>query len=337
MAIAQAASATPAAPRIVVVVAPVASYVGALTQNVAPAQNLMQPGQDPHHFTLAPSQERMLDNADMIIIPALSMSPAIAAVAKAHPKLKIIELSTLAGASPLPYEEENPWLAAAPKEKTTEDIDPPLAPETRADGTKKLPDFDAPEKVAAPVIPTVDPHFWLDPERMAALAPALATAIGEYAPAYKATLQTNAKTLGLHLRREVMPEMHALLKPHGTRHTMTTKLEIPFITYHAAYQYFLLRFHLAHTGEITARPEDYLGAKTLDGLMATAKKVHIHCLIGETNTSFVERLAGLAGAKVVTLSPEQNIGQNDVPPLPWMQTDYDRLLYQTAKSFGDCL
>ena len=315
-----------------VVVAPVATYVNALTANVAPAQSLLQAGQDPHHFALAPSQQQMLESADILIIPDLSMSPAIAGLAAKYKKLKIIQLSNLGGANPLPYADENPWLLPVKAEKEAKK-------ETKTDTTKRLPGFDedtTPQEQDKNDA-SIDPHFWLDPERMAALAGPLADAIGEFSPAHKKTLQVNAKTLARHLRQEVMPEMRGLLVPQAPHHTMSEKPTIPFITYHAAYQYFLARFKLSHEGELTARPEDYLGAKSLDTVLNSAKAVRIRCLIGETGSPLMTRVAELSGAKIVLLSPEQNIGQNEVPPLGWMQNDYDRLLYKTAKSFGECL
>ena len=341
LAFAQASSASEVMPRIVVVVAPVAAYVQTLAGNTAQVQGLLRPGQDPHEFSLSPSQAQMLEGADILIIPDLSMSPAIRDVQTKHPKLHLIELSKLSGASPLPYEGDNPWVAAVKKKGGDLDEDaapPPLKSGPVREGTKRLPGFDQMGDVLPPATaPTVDPHFWLDPERMAAIAPSLAEEIGAFSPANRSALMLNATHLAAHLHEEVLPQMQSLLVNNTPHQQVANKREIPFITYHAAYQYFLGRFHLAHEGEITSRPEDYMGAKTLDHLLASAKEVHVRCVIGEVNNSLVTRIAALSGAKVIILSPEQNIGAGDVPPLAWLHDDYDRLLYKTAKSFGGCL
>ena len=339
----QAASASEAQPRVVVLVAPLVPYVAAIMQGGGTVSGLLQPGQDPHHFAMAPSQAEALDGSDILILPDLSMSPMTAEAAKRNPKLRVIELSKLTGAAPLPYAADNPWLAAVKKEGKDEDDDAPASapagpPPAAQDNYKKLPAFNAPVAQEPVAVPTVDPHFWLDPERMAAVAPSLAEALGQFSPEHRATYAANAAALAQHLRREVLPGMRALLdNGHGHAVVSDTKPVIGFITYHAAYQYFLARFGLGHTGEITARPEDYLGAKSLDRLLEAAKKVKVRCIIGEADSTLVNRIAALSGAKVILLSPEQNVPASDVPMTDWVHDDYDRLLYKTAQKFGECL
>jgi zinc transport system substrate-binding protein len=339
----QAASASPATPNIVVVTAPLTPYVNAIMQGTAKAQNLLRPGQDPHHFALSPSQAAMLAEADVMIVPDLGMNPAIAQMIAKNPHIKVIELSKLDGANPLPYAKENPWLASLKQagHEKDEDVDarlgmPALKP-TPDPNYKHLDDFDTTKKIEDKT-PTLDPHFWLDPERMAAIALPLAHMLSEINPAQRITFEANAQLLTDHLRHEVIPGMQKLMSGHQEPPPVAgDKPIIPFITYHAAYQYFLARFALTNTGDITTRPEDYLGAQTLDQLLKTASKVHIRCIIGEANSPLVERIAKLSEARVVLLSPEQLVDPKTVPVQPWVKNDYDRFLYQTAKNFGDCL
>ena len=337
---AQAASASPAHPKVVVLVAPLVAYVDAVLGTAGPSQGLLQPGQDPHEFALAPSQAQMLEEADILVIPDLGMSPLMAETMAKHPKVRVIELSKLEGAAPLPYAGDNPWLTAVKKEGHDVDDEAPAVmgpPQAAQTNYKKLPGFNAPEPAPEKKV-LIDPHFWLDPERMAAMALPLADAIADFSPAHRRMLEINARVEAQHLRADVLPAMQALLTPSATGASMNrSKTELPFVTYHAAYQYFLARFGLAHTGEITARPEEYMGAKSLDRLLESAKKVHVRCIIGEVNSTLVGRIAELSGAKVVVLSPEQNVGRGEVPSAPWIADDYDRLLAKTAKGFGGCL
>ena len=198
-------------------------------------------------------------------------------------------------------------------------------------------DSNATTPIEKPKTATIDPHFWLDPERMAAIAEPLAAALAEAAPEHRTTLLTNAKTLSVHLRGDVMPAMHALLAASQPHAPLGQKPDIPFITYHAAYHYFLSRFNMADDGTVTMRPEDYLGAKTLNDLLVAASKQHIRCLIAEDDSPLVRRVAKAAAAKIVILSPEQLVSETEVPPLDWIKNGYDRLLYKTAKSFAECL
>lgn len=327
--------------RVVVSVAPLAPYVDAILHGVGKADNLLRPGQDPHNFAFTPSQAQLLDKADVIIVPDLGMSPFLKGLLAKKPRLRVIELSKLAGAEPLPYAAENPWLSAVKeagdREEDGHDHDHDAHHEKDSDfatghqwAKKKAADV-------APPAALIDPHFWLDPERMAAIAPALAEAIGQAAPGNQAQLTLNAEALATHLRREVMPAMRELLAAKERPFEVSNKPRIPFITYHAAYQYFLGRFGLQNHGDIVVRPEEYTGAKSLQSMLSVAGRVHINCVIGEAETTVVKRIAELSGARVIVLSPEQLVEAKDVPALPWITNGYDRLLYQTAKRFGECL
>lgn len=344
---AQAACASEQIPRVLVTLDPLQSYVDSILQGVATSENLARPGQDPHTFSLTPSQARALDSADILIVPQAQMNAGLARTIAGKKKLRVIDLSQLHGANPLPYATENPWLAAVKKHEDEGDAhdhdahdhdahDHEDAHHAKPSPFAKKPtehDHEHGHEDAA----TLDPHLWLDPERMAAMAVPLADAIAEFSPGHRSVLRRNATELARHLRAEVMPGMAALLVVPAANPHPVSKPEIPFITYHAAYQYFMQRFKLERTGEITARPEDYLGAKTLSTLLTTAKAVHIRCIIGESESTLVRRIAKASGAKIMLLSPEQNVDRRDVPPLDWVTSDYDRLLYKTAKTFGSCL
>jgi ABC-type Zn2+ transport system substrate-binding protein/surface adhesin len=143
--------------------------------------------------------------------------------------------------------------------------------------------------------------------------------------------------LAFHLREEVHPGIEAIIDNAPRNESMSARPHVPFITYHAAFQYFLKRYRLEEHGEVTQRPEDYLGAKTLHTSVARAGQLSINCVISETNTSLVQRIARASGAKIVPLSPEATYTNVQVPPSLWARNDYDRLLLKTAVSFAECL
>ncbi len=310
---AQAASASEL--KVVVLVSPLTPYVAAVMEGVGAPVNLLKPSQEPHDFALSPSQAKALSAANILVVPDMSMNPTFAALAKKYPQLKVIELSQLKGAKPMPYAHENPWLEALKEQEEH--------------GHEDAHDHDHHHEEQA----ATDPHLWLDPERMAAIATPLAQALAETAPEKKEQLETNARALATHLRTELLPQLRALLKPTAK----ADKDVVPFITYHAAYQYFLARFGLSHAGEITHLPDAYMGGKSLSHLLKMAEKTRIRCIIGEAETTLVSRIAKASGARVVVLSPEQGVAASETPAHAWLKNDYDRLLYKTVKSFGDCL
>lgn len=325
--VSQAAIAGELFPKVLVMPAPLVPYVEEILHGAGHAGDLLRPGQEPHDFALAPTQAKAVDGADILIVPDLSINPVLARLVAKKKHLRVIELSKLDGAQPLPYTAENPFLKTI---KATTETD--AKKDTHAHHEHDENDAKDEKGAKAP-----DPHIWLDPERMAAIALPLASAIAQTAPEAKPTLTANAKTLATHLREELMPGLRAMLaKPTRTTNGMDLP-EIPFITYHAAYQYFLTRFGLAHTGEITTRPEEMMGASTMHNLVAHADKQRVRCLIGEQETVLMKRIATATDAKIIILSPEQLVDRKTVDALDWLKSDYDRLLYVTVKAFAGCL
>lgn len=319
LATAQAAFAGEMNPRLLVTTPALKPYADAILRGIGESQSLLRPGQDAHTFTLSPSQRRALAGADIILVPDRRMNPLLDRLLAAEEKRGaiVVVLTALKQANPLPYPETNPWLdrlASKPQEHEHEHD------HSHADSD------DAP-----------DPHVWLDPMRMAALAVPVAEGIAQAAPSHRAALKANGARLAFHLREEVMPGIAAIFAEATPRASMHARPYVPFITYHAAYQYFLRRFGIEEYGEITQRPEDYLGAGTLHSTVAGAGKLSINCIISETNSPLVQRIAKASGARVVALSPEALYGPTEVPQRDWVRNDYDRLLLKTALSFAGCL
>ena len=335
---AQAASAAGLFPKVVVTVAPLKPYVDEILAGHGEAQNLLRPGQDAHSFALTLPQAKMLDEADVIIVPDLAMSPFLARLLATKKKLHVVELTALKGAYPLPYASDNPWLEAAKEaaEKKAATKHGHADEHADADEHDAHDDHDDHDHAGADR-GVNDPHLWLDPERMAAIAVPLAREIGTHAPEARGALVANANLLASHLRNEVTPQLAAMLSKPGSTSNAVARPEIPFITYHAAYQYFLARFNLTHYGEITKRPEEAMGAKTIASILSGAENLHIRCLIGEQKNVLMVNIAKSSSAKIVIISPEQIPPRADVDALDWIKNDYDRLLHVTAKAFSKCL
>ncbi len=306
---AQAAIAGQLNPKVLVTVPPLVPYTDNLLRGIGQADSLLRPGQDPHSFTLSPSQRQALAEADVIVVPDRTMHAVLASLLEKEEKrgARIVELLALKGAKPLPYTKNNPWLKLASHKDDHQD-----------DGA-------------------YDPHLWLDPIRMAAIARPLAEAIADAAPSHRAQLVSNAKDLSFHLREEVNPALRKLFEATPRHAAMNAKPFVPFITYHAAYQYFLKRYALEQFGEVTQRPESYLGAKTVHDVIDSAGTLSIRCVITESEGTLVKSIATASDAKIVKLSPEALYTPNEAPPADWVRDGYDRLLQKTAISFAGCL
>ena len=317
---AQVACAGTAAPQVVVTVPALKPYADALLDGIDQSQSLLRPGQDAHTFTLSPSQRAMLAQADVILLPDRRMSVVLDKLLATEEKrgAAIIVLTSFKEAQALPYATMNPWLQTAG-----------LQGEEHHDKDD--------EEGPSPAPNWLDPHLWLDPIRMADLAMPVADAMAEKSPGNRAALEHNATALANHLRHEVSPAIASILSKRSPAPVKVAKPEIPFITYHAAYQYFLKRYGIEAMGEVTQRPEDYLGARTLHDVVEGAGSIHIRCIFSETEAPLVKRLAAASDARLVPLSPETLYTSSDVPPVDWAKNDYDRLLEKTALEFAKCL
>jgi zinc transport system substrate-binding protein len=303
----QAAIAGSTIPNILVSAAPLQPMVDALLHGVGHSRLLTRPGQDAHTMMLAPSQAKALAAADIIIVPDLALNSAIEKLVarKGQKGATIIALTDLEGAAPLDYNDHQAWLGDDDTHTNAE--------------------------------PIRDPHLWLDPLRMAAVATPLAQVLGEKLPSQRGALLANARLVENHLRHDVHPNIKAMLVERRGTPEFTSRDFVPFITGHAAYQYFFARYGIKDPGALITRPEDYLGARSSHTMLKQAEKISVRCLIVENDTGATRKIAATMGARIVRLSPEIPPAQADVPVLDWVHDDYDRLLYITAKRFAECL
>jgi zinc transport system substrate-binding protein len=304
--------------------APLVPYVQAIVGTHGDVRPLLSPSQDAHTAALTPSQAQALHDADLLVVADRSMMPALDRVMKKNPALQVIELRRLPGADPLPYANDNPWIAhfASAVDATQEE-------EAHAHHHDHNHDHDH--------ATATDPHLWLDPERMAAIAEPLAQALAPHLPGAEAMVINDARALAMHLRHEVLPGMRAMLPQPSADEKESRESIVPFVTYHAAYQYFLARMQLTRYGELLQRPEDYQGATTTARMITQANAVRIGCLISEQRVPLVERIAKASGARVVLHSPEQlPQGASRAQPA-WVKNDYDRMLFETTRVFASCL
>ena len=327
---AQASRAGESFPNVVVTVPALKPYVDELLRGITESKNLLRAGQDAHNFSLSSGQRTALATADIIIISDREMNPFLNKLLDTEVKrgARLITLTALESAEALPFEKTNPWLESAKKD---------AAKETKTDDKDEHDEQEHADKKPANAPEPVDPHIWLDPIRMANLVKPIAAIMVTASPSNRDHIQANATALANHLRTEVDPAIRRLFAQQPPPPSMGAKPVIPFITYHAAYQYFMARYGLAHRGELFQRPEDYLGARTLRTLIAQSDKVKINCLITETQGPLVSRIAQTSGAKIIVLSPEDAIGKSQVTSASWAANDYDRLLQKTAESFAGCL
>jgi zinc transport system substrate-binding protein len=323
-------------PNVVVTTEVLKPLVDAVMEGIGESNALFTGAVDPHTASLTPSQARMLAAADVIIAPDSHYSPGLKRMLKKRKEAGAIMLylTDSDASAALPYREQNPWLSSDTL-KASPAHNPIHADQHGKKETHAHDDAQHHEHTHAHTHSTnqTDPHVWLDPLRMANLMPEIAGAIAEYSPEYRKQLFANAVRISNHLRATVTPALEKIFAQPAPRGDNTT---IPFLTSHDAYQYFHARFRIALPGYLTQRPEEYLGAQTIEALMKKAGASRVNCVIAEAPTRLAKRTAELSKAKLVIINPERLYSTKEVQPERWFKNDYDRLLYAVATAFAAC-
>lgn len=329
------------APNVVVTTEVLKPLVDEVMNGIGESNALFTGAVDPHTAALKPTQAKMLAAADVIIAPDAHYSPSLKRMLKKRKESGaiVLYLTDSDASAALPYREENPWLSA-----DTLKANPAHNPihanqhgkkDTHAHHEEHHHEEHHHKQPHAHTHSTnqTDPHVWLDPLRMANLMPEIAGAIAEYSPEYRKQLFANAVRMSNHLRATVTPALEKIFAQPVPRGDNTT---IPFLTSHDAYQYFHERFRIALPGYLTQRPEEYLGAKTIQALMKKAGASRVNCVIADAPTRLAKRTAELSNARLVIVNPERLYSSKEVKPERWFKNDYDRLLYAVATAFAAC-
>jgi zinc transport system substrate-binding protein len=144
-----------------------------------------------------------------------------------------------------------------------------------------------------------DPHFWLDPVRLADVADTVADRLAELSPEDAARFRRNASTL----RTDLM----ALDADYATglAHCASTDL----VTSHAAFGYLARRYGLTQRGITGLRPEDEPSPGDLAEIADFVTAHHVRTIYAETLVSpaVSKTLARETGARTAVLDPIEGL------------------------------
>ncbi len=117
-----------------------------------------------------------------------------------------------------------------------------------------------------------DPHIWMAPDNAVAIARGLADALSKDLPeAQAARVRSNLANFQDDVAT-LTTEITENLAPYA---------EVPFLTFHDAYQYFEATFPLNYHGSITVSPEVQPGAASLRALREEISEHGIKCIFSE--------------------------------------------------------
>lgn len=274
---ATSASAETGSLRIVASIKPVHSLVTAITQGVGEAELLMSANQSPHHYSLRPSERRMLANADVIfwIGPNLeSFMPRI---------LESVDDSSKAVALI-----QTPGLTLLPIRSADHDH----AGDSDNDHADETPNYEehAPKNHS---YANTDAHIWLNTANVVILIDAITQRLIAIDPEHQTQYQAN--------RRRLQAEVAQL---RSQLQQSLNRVDAAFITYHDGYQYFENEFGLNNAGFVTSS-ELQPGARRVSELKQMIREQGIDCIFYDAPAKppLLKALLSESEAKAFMLDP----------------------------------
>jgi len=145
----------------------------------------------------------------------------------------------------------------------------------------------------------MDPHLWLDPQRFATVADAVAARLAQADPARAAEYRQRAGVLHT--------ELAALDAEFGARLKTCTRREI--VTSHSAFNYLAARYGLTQVGITGISPEAEPSPRRLAAVAAEARRTGTTTIFFETLVSpkVAETLAREVGARTAVLDPLEGL------------------------------
>ena len=159
-------------------------------------------------------------------------------------------------------------------------------------------------QVASDEANTRDPHFWLDPTRLEAVATAVADRLGKIDPADAAAFTANAAALAA--------DLHQLDGEY--RAGLASCANTDIVTSHNAFGYLAQRYGLTQIGITGLTPEDEPSPGDLAAVTDFVEAHHVTTIYYETLVSpaIAETVAGETGARTEVLDPIE--GLSDTSP-----------------------
>ena len=254
-----------AAPHVVVSIKPLHSLVDGVMEGVATPQLLIKGGGSPHVYTLRPSEARSLSKADLVVWIGPELESFLAK-----------PLTTL-GKNARSLE-----LGEALQDSLLN---------KRENGTWEEPSHHHHGEHEG----KNDLHLWLDPKIAQKIVSLTADTLIEIDPEHQQQYLTNRdhvierlQQLDLQLKKQLAPFQG-----------------VPYIVFHAAYQYFEAAYGLNAVGSITIDPERKPGAKRIKEIRDKIIKLKARCVFSEPQfkSRLVETVIKGTEAKVGTLDP----------------------------------
>lgn len=237
----------------------------------ASVANLTKPGAEPHDLELTPSDVAAVADADLVVV-LKGFQPAVDDAVGAQSSNNVLDVTEAAR------------------------LDITSDHEEHADEQSSA---HAEEEGDSHTEGGVDPHFWLDPTRLADVSDQIADRLSEVDPSGATQYAANAKALRAELQA-LDGELTAALERCTNR---------TIVTSHEAFAYLAQRYDLEQVGIAGLSPENEPDAATLAAVTDFVKKNSVSTIYYETLVSpdIAETVARETGATTAVLDPIEGL------------------------------
>lgn len=287
---------------VVASIKPIHSLVAAVMGDIGTLELLLKAPSSAHHFTLKPSQARILQAADIVfwVGPAMEQ-PLTKALAALAPQAQTTPLIDASGLMLLEFDN--------------------AAPAYQKPGLEHHDDHDKHEKHGDHDGHMINPHIWLDPQNARVMLRLISSRLGEADPENAEIYAANAVRMATRLAG-LQAEIARQLAPYSAAR---------FLVLHDAHSYFERRFGLRNHGAITGEPDVMPSASRIKALRSELGTHQIDCI-------FAEPLLGQKAVDLIAEGSKVRIGRLDpvASNLPAGVELYPDLLQSYATAMQAC-
>ncbi|VAW50407.1 Zinc ABC transporter, periplasmic-binding protein ZnuA [hydrothermal vent metagenome] len=259
---------------IVVTIKPLYSLVAQLSEGIEQPILLMKQMQSPHHYTMRPSERRLLANARIIVWIGPQMETYLSKVIQQQDAV-IISAMQASGLNFLKQRFSRQHLSG--QHSSGQHF-------SRQQNNTKQNHLTANH---------LDPHIWLSADNTIVISKHIAQQLIASNPENTATYKKNLQQL-ISKITQLKNEIKTNLKDNAQ----------PFITHHDAFQYFENENNLNYIASISFDEESSVSLKHLRQIKTSIKKNNVQCLVYQPpKPDIIEALADKTKIKTAALDP----------------------------------
>lgn len=283
-----AGSASAGVPDVVADIAPIQSIAARVMQGVGTPDVLLPPGADPHHYAMRPSEARLLQNADFVLMAGAGLTPwlndTLDTLAADAQRLEMARIEGVVLIEAAGLSDDDDHTGEHHHEEDGHDDDHHEEghhqedhheeghheEDHHEDDHEEEHHEDGHHEAGHDDDHSDDPHMWLNPENAIVfaleLAESLATADPEHADAYFANASEFSEELLL-----VISDTEQRMENIQARHIVT----------HDAFAYFETRFGKRALGAVSNSHAARPGAAHLKEMQALVSSQNVTCVLAE--------------------------------------------------------